>query len=51
MVKIDMRKAAAAPSPPNARIKDEEQLYLVRKSDGSKNGSAKGFRHHRRMDY
>jgi hypothetical protein len=55
VIKIAMRKVSAAakktlrPSPRKKRsvVKEDEQLYLVRRSA---NGSTNGFRHHRPRD-
>jgi DNA modification methylase len=55
MIRIAMRKSSASakkmrPAPPEKKravVKEDEQLYLVRKSA---NGSTNGFRHHRPRD-
>src|SRR5262245_14176391 len=49
MLHIDMRKAASA-KPAAVSVKEEEQLYLVRKSSDAATQTAKGFRHYRKPD-
>jgi hypothetical protein len=48
MVNVGMRKASAA-KPATSVVREEEQLYLVRKS-GTGAMTAGGFRHYRRRD-
>jgi site-specific DNA-methyltransferase (adenine-specific) len=48
VVKIDMRKSAAARKQSTSRAKEDEQLYLVRRSENGRHSTARGFRHHRR---
>src|SRR5206468_5327030 len=45
VLKIGMRKAASAKAATRV-VKDEEQLYLVRKSADTERRATKGFRHH-----
>jgi modification methylase len=47
VLKIGMRKAASAKAA-TPIVKEEEQLYLVRKSADAKRRMTNGFRHHRR---
>jgi modification methylase len=49
VLKIGMRKAASA-NAATPVVKDEEQLYLVRKSAGAERRTTKVFRHHRRRE-
>src|SRR5439155_3770506 len=43
-----MRKSAAARKQSTSRAKEDEQLYLVRRSENGRHSTARGFRHHRR---
>lgn len=47
VLKITMRKATRAAKKDPAVVKEQEQLYLVRKPANSPDGSTNGFRHHR----
>jgi len=49
VLKIRMRKAASAKAA-TPIIREEEQLYLVRKSTAADGRTPKGFRHHRRRE-